>query len=411
MVKNNNQNENLIKKSKKSFKSFKRSLFRLFKQIKKEFRLLKTDPWNLIIALLLPPGIIMLFSFMNQEAGNSGSLPVVVVSNDSNTFINPNNYTETTWDNYTIPYVKAVNQTESLKLLAFYNTTKQEEKYSMETARNMLLQGEIKCIIVVPIEFSEMIEFGLPAMIECIPDSSRIADIQGSLNAVYDSIKLFRDANNLTPQIVLEPNEEFSIPPDYNAKLNSNLIMILPLMVFGIANVLTMLVIVKEKPIARLLLTPVKRSEVLISKFITYSIVLLIQNLLIIIASIFGGLFIKGSLIELFIAIYTIGYTGISFGLFISSVSKSKTEANQLFFAFFVVIILLSGIFVPLGSMPIYLQVFANILPLSHGSPMVEAILAKGKSVFGFHFFSLLGLSIVLNILTFIIFYKRRYEV
>jgi ABC-2 type transport system permease protein len=187
--------------------------------------------------------------------------------------------------------------------------------------------------------------------------------------------------------------------------------MILPLMIFGIANVLTILVIVKEKPIARLLLTPVKRAEVLISKYITYSSVLFFQALLILLASIFGGLYLKGSLFELFLAVYILGYTGISLGLFISSLSKSKTEANQLFFAFFIVIILLSGIFVPLGSMPIYLQVFANILPLTHGSPMVEAILAKGKTVFGFHFFVLLGISIVLNIVTFIIFYKRRYEV
>ncbi|MBD3215627.1 MAG: ABC transporter permease subunit [Candidatus Lokiarchaeota archaeon] len=406
------QNKNIKSTFKRTIKNLKNSLFRLFKQIKKEFRLLRTDPWNLVIALLLPPGIIMLFSFMNQEAGNGSVFPVVIVSNDSNTFINPNNnYTETTWDNYTLPYIDAVNETDSLNLLAFYNTTNPEQRYSMETARKMLLNGEIKCIIVVPLEFSEMLEYELPASIECIPDSSRIADIQKILNAIYDSVNLFISANNLTPQIVLEANEEFSIPADYNASLNSNLIMILPLMIFGIANVLTILVIVKEKPIARLLLTPVKRAEVLISKYITYSLVLFFQALLILLASIFGGLYLKGSLFELFLAVYILGYTGISLGLFISSLSKSKTEANQLFFAFFIVIILLSGIFVPLGSMPIYLQVFANILPLTHGSPMVEAILAKGKTVFGFHFFVLLGISIVLNIVTFIIFYKRRYEV
>lgn len=410
MVKKLNLNEKKNISSKRT-NNIKRSLFRLFKQIKKEFRLLKTDPWNLVIALLLPPGIIILFSFMNQQAGGPGVIPVVVVSNDSNTFINPNNYTESTWDNYTIPYVEAVNQTESLELLAFYNTTDEDEKYSMELARNMLLNGKIQIIIVIPLEFSEMIEFELPAMIECIPDASRIAEIQNRLNAVYDSIKLFRNMSNLTPQIVLEINEEFSIPPDYNPSLNSNLILILPLIVFGIANVLTILVVVKEKPIARLLLTPVKRAEVLFSKYITYSIILFIQNILIILASIFGGLFIKGSLLELFIAVYTIGYTGISLGLFISTVSKSKTEANQLFFASFIVIILLSGIFVPLESMPIYLQVFANMLPLTHGSPMMEAILAKGKTVFGFHFFILLAISIVLNIATFIVFYRRRYEV
>jgi len=98
-------------------------------------------------------------------------------------------------------------------------------------------------------------------------------------------------------------------------------------------------------------------------------------------------------------------------GLFISSISKTKTEANQLFFAFMIVILLLSGIFIPIDAMPIYLQVFAYILPLSHGDPMIKGVVTKGKSVFGFDFYVLLGISFLFLIISFIIFKKRRYEV
>jgi ABC-2 type transport system permease protein len=175
--------------------------------------------------------------------------------------------------------------------------------------------------------------------------------------------------------------------------------------------VLTILVIVHEKPVARLLLTPVKRSEILLSKYVAYTLVLLLQTTLLITCTLASGLYLVGSLFDLFLALFIVGFTGLSMGIFISSLSKTKTEANQLFFALFIVIVLLSGIFIPIDAMPIYLQMFAYALPLSHGDPMIRGIVTKGNSVFGFDFFSLLGLSIIFVILSFIVFKKRKYEV
>jgi len=175
--------------------------------------------------------------------------------------------------------------------------------------------------------------------------------------------------------------------------------------------VLTILVVVQEKPVARLLLTPVKRSEILISKYLTYTLILIIQVILLIISTLVCRLYLAGSILDLFIALFTIGFTGLSMGIFISTQSKTKTEANQLFFAVFIVILLLSGIFIPIDAMPIYLQVIAYILPLSHGDPMIRGIVTKGKSVFGFDFFALLILSIILVLISFIIFKRRKYEV
>jgi ABC-2 type transport system permease protein len=106
-----------------------------------------------------------------------------------------------------------------------------------------------------------------------------------------------------------------------------------------------------------------------------------------------------------------VGFTGMTLGMFISTLSKTKTEANQLFFAFFIVIVLLSGIFIPIENMPPALQTLANILPLSHGDPMIRGIVTKGNSFLGPDFFSLLGLSIFLFAVSFILIYRTRYEV
>jgi len=385
-------------------------LYRLLKQIKKEFRLLNTDKLNLLIALVIPPAVIFLFGFMTNFTSTPNPIPCVIVSYDSNTFIPPNYSIPLNLDNYTIFYLDAVvNHTNKLELIKFFNAT--EEPYAMEKSREMLSNGDISIIIVLSLDFSEMLSIGLPGLIESIPDSSDILYIQQNLNAVYESVVIFTQLYNLTPQFVYTEYKEFSIPSSYNFQFNYQITLTLSFIIFGIAMVLTILVVVQEMPIPRLLLTPVKRKEILISKYITYMIILSIQVSVILTVCLYNGLYCAGSLIDLWIALYTIGFTALSLGIFISTISKTKTEANQLFFVFFIIIVLLSGIFVPISAMPVPLQVFAYILPLSHGDPMIRGILTKGKSFFGFDFLCLVGLSIVLMIISFIIMKRKHYEV
>ncbi|MFX1321112.1 MAG: ABC transporter permease [Promethearchaeota archaeon] len=368
------------------------------------------DKFNIMLAIVMPPLIIVMLGFtMTDDSSQLQSIPCVVVSYDSNTFINENDLVESKLDHYTIPYVNAVNKSELLDLVRFYNAT--EEIYAMEQAREDLISGSIRIILSIPVGFSEMLEWGLPGLIDCILDASNILYIQQSLNAVYDSIKIFINDTNLTPQFEVQGFEEFTIPEGYSSSFNSSIVMALSFMVFGIAFVLSILVIVQEKPVARLLLTPLKRSEILTSKYIAYMLVLLLQVTLLVISSLAMGLYLAGNIVDLFIALFIIGFSGVSLGIFISSQSKTKTQANQLFLAFYLVIVLLSGIFIPIENMPSFLQFFAYILPLSHGDPMIRGIITKGQPVIGMHFFWLFIISLILVIISFVIFRRRKYEV
>ncbi len=400
------------KKSKNSFQKQKASVYRLIKQIKKEFKLLWTDKFNILLALVLPPLIILLIAFTTSATSQVHPVDCIIVSDDSVAVLNPNDLTESFQDNYTLPYIQAVNESIYLNPIEpeslFYNVSK--DIYAMELARQYLKEAKIAIIIVIPNDFSEFLTLGLPGMLNCIVDASQLLVIQDNLNALQDSIKIFTRNNNLTPQFQLYDLEALSIPSNFNSNFNFTVTFILPLFSFGLAMVLTILVVVKEKPIARLLLTPVQRPEILLSKYITYSAILTLQTLLIIGTSLTQGLYSAGSLIDLFIAMFTLGFTGIGFGLFISCFSKTKTEANQYFFMFFIVIIMLSGLFIPIESMPLYLQIFAWILPLSHANPMINGILTKGNSVLGFHFYFLVGIAVFLFILSFIIFQRKQYE-
>jgi len=373
--------------------------------------MLWTDKFNLFIALIVPPLIVALLGILGNVSSTVEIPPVdcVLVSYDSDTFINENNFIESKLDDFQLPYINAVNRSNLLNLIKFYNAS--NEVYAMEMARELLIQKQIQIIISIPVDFSELLNWGYPGLIDCIVDSSDPTEIQKSLNAVFDSVKIFVNDNNLTPEFKLTGFEEFSIPENYNAKFNNSIVMALSFMVIGVGMVLTILVIVQEKPIARLLLTPVKRSEILFAKYIAYTIILIIQNVSLVATALSFNLYIAGSVLDLFLALFILGFSGLSLGIFISSNSKTKTEANQLFFAVFLVLVLLSGTFIPISAMPIYLQAIAYILPLSHGDPLIRGIITKGKSIFGFDFFVLLIVSIILIILSFILFERRKYEV
>jgi len=281
----------------------------------------------------------------------------------------------------------------------------------METSRNYLISKRISIIISIPVDFSELLSGGYPGLIDCVVDSSDIQKIQVNINAVYDSIKIFVSQNNLTPQFELTGFEEFSIPENFSEGYNNTMVLTLSFMIIGVGMVSTILIVVQEKPIARLLLTPVKRIEILMAKYVTYISILTVQNITLVIAALSFGLYLVGTVIDLFLALFMLGFAGLAIGVFISTLSKTKTQANQLFFATFLVLVLLSGIFIPIEAMPLYLQAIAYVLPLSHGNPLITGIITKGKSVFGFDFFSLLGVSVVLVVLSFILFQRRKYEV
>jgi hypothetical protein len=231
------------------FNLIKDSILRILRQVKKEISLLKIDKVNLLIALALPPAIIMLFAIMSTSASQTVPVRVVVVNYDANTFVNQNNYSETTtWDNYSDSYIDAIEESELLELTEVYTPSDEEDEYAMEEARTQLEEGEIECIIVIPVEFTELLETGYPGIIEVVPDSSNAVYIQDRLNAVQDSINIFVEDNDLDPEYVLVEHEEYSIPSNYNFRYNYNMTLLFSFIIFGISCVLTILVVVQEIP-------------------------------------------------------------------------------------------------------------------------------------------------------------------
>ncbi len=388
---------------------FVASLLRILKGVRKEFKLVRTDVPNLLLALVVPPLIIILFSSLMTFTAAPPLVRVTVVSYDSNSFFDTNSSVFTTNDSYTMPLVSAINSTPGIELEAYINAS--ENPYAMDVAYNQLLNGKIDAILVIPVEFSEFLDQALPAMLESVPNTQDLLKIQAILNKIQEAADLFARNNNLTPFYVDEVHQEYSIPADHNVDFNNNMNLILPFVMVGITLVLTILVVVQEKPVPRLLLTPTTKAEILVSKYIAYTVILIVQSTAVIVASLASGLFIEGKAIDLWGALMAIGFSGVSIGMFISSLAKTKTEANQLFFAFFIILFLVSGIFVPIEGMPAPIRAIAYALPLAHGAPLIDSITTKGLPLASMEFLSLALISVAFVVLSFIAIARRKVEV
>jgi ABC-2 type transport system permease protein len=424
----------------------------------KEFKMLKTDKFNLFIALFLLPIAITLYAVMITQATPLPPVNIAVVSYDSVSYLSfdlpnldnlPANYTEfyqqqfdilmgqflngtTEYENLTgadpslnetltnssyislenrfeRSLVDAFNQSSLLNIVSFYNGS--SDYYGINEARRQLELKQIQCVVIIPADFSELLQFRLPGLIETIPETSDLLEIQRILNGIQDGIEIFATNLNMTPQFQIENTALYSIPEGFNPNYNYQITQILSFIVFGVSCVLTILVVVQEKTVARLLLTPVKRFELMTAKYLAYSTLLMAQILLIYFTTVWNGLFILGALKDLFIAMFLVGFLGIALGMFISTVSKTSQEANQLFFAIFIIIVIFSGIFIPLESMPGYLRLIANFLPLAHADPIIRGIVRRGLSYRTADFVFLAREAVILVGLTYLVFQRRHYEV
>ncbi len=382
---------------------------RIINLVKKEFRLLWADKPNLLLAIVMPPLIIWLFAWMISMAAPVVEMPVYVVTYDSNSAFLPNNMTTQYESQYTPVLVDAINSTEGIKLYKYQNAT--EHPYAMMEARALFAQKEVLAVVSIPADFSELLGANATALVDCMVDASNALNVQGYLSKVFAAIENFRILANLSQLYQVDTQLEFGIPEGYYEDFNLSVTMILSFIIFGITTVLTILVVVQEAPIPRLLLTPTSRSEVLLSKYITYSIVLNIQICLVLATTFANGLYCAGRVVDLYVGLLLVGMTGVALGMFISTLSKTKTQANQYFYLFLILATMLSGIFIPLDSMPTFLQILAYAFPLAHGDPLIRAVVSKGLPLDPTHLGWLVGVFLGYFVLSFIVMRRRQEEV
>ncbi len=261
--------------------------------------------------------------------------------------------------------------------------------FSEEDADKYLFENKADIALVIPENFSDDLFRGgitkLQARVNAINATS------AQLSWAYLS-GVVRDYNNtiLMEQVSGTPATIKSISITnrywYNAMLNYKYYMlpgILVILVTAIGLLLSGLNMVREKEsgtIEQINVTPVRKSELIFAKIIPFILIGLADLALgLIVGKIAFDIPFNGSILLMFFCatIFLIGVLGLA--LFFSTFSG--TQQQYMFVSFFVVMIfiLMSGIFTPAESMPVWAQKFNLVNPVSYLMKINRMVMLKGS--------------------------------
>lgn len=191
----------------------------------------------------------------------------------------------------------------------------------------------------------------------------------------------------------------------YNQELNYKIYMlpgILVILVTIISMFLAAMNIVREKEmgtIEQINVTPIRKHEFIIGKLVPFLIIALFELAFgLAIGKFFFHIPMLGSLGLLFgfTVVYLLAVLGI--GLFISTISSTQQQVMFISFFFMLVFIIMSGIFTPTESMPLWAQKVNVINPYYYFMRVIRMILLKGSGFWdiAYEFFSLLIYAIIM---------------
>jgi len=172
----------------------------------------------------------------------------------------------------------------------------------------------------------------------------------------------------------------------FNPNLDYKLFMVPALMVMLLTllcGFLPALNIVSEKEVGtieQINVTPIGKFTFILAKLIPYWVVgFLVLTLCFALAWLLYGIFPAGSflIIYLFVVLFVLGISG--FGIVISNYSATMQQAMFVMWFFLLILILMSGLFTPIRSMPQWAQWITVLNPLKYLMQVMRAVYLRGS--------------------------------
>ena len=332
---------------------------------KKEFFHIFRDPRSLGLVILMPAALMLLF-------GYAVTLDVKHVS------------------------MAVLDQDRSQESLSFIQRFSASPYFTLQVLarnekeiRSLIDRGEVKMGLILPTDFSKMIQGGRKATIQVLldgTDSNTANIILSYVQAVsrqYNQEKTFLKMERMggtRPNFPVEAQTRVWFNEDLESK-NYFIPGLVAVIMSIIGVLLTGQVVVREwesGTMELLISTPVRKGELIIGKLFPYFFLgLLDLSLAVLMGEKVFQVPFRGSLFLLFIlsSIYII--VALALGLTISTVAKTQLVANQMAMVIgFLPTFLLSGFTFAIRNMPLWLQVITyGIAPRYYVSILKELFL------------------------------------
>jgi ABC-2 type transport system permease protein len=282
---------------------------------------------------------------------------------------------------------------DKFKASSYFNMV--AEFPSAKTANLAMQKGEVNVILEIPNHFDRDLVKEKRAVL-----SVNINAIDGAAAGVENVYitQIIQGFNKnikidlLQPSVPIAIGKKFlpktiiSIPSFwYNETLNYKTFMvpgILVLLVTMVTLFLSGMNIVREKEIGTLEqinVTPIKKHQFIIGKLFPFWVLgLVLLTVGLTIAKVLFNVPILGSLLLMYFytSIYILVILGI--GLFISNFTDTQQQAMFIAWFFMVIFILMSGLFTPIESMPVWAQRITDFNPIKYFVEVMRMVMLKG---------------------------------
>lgn len=335
--------------------------------IKKEITHMLRDPRTLVFIFIMPIMQLVLLGFVNNT--DIKNVSTVVFNQD--------------------------NSSASRQLLDSFQATGyfsfDYAVYSQVEVNDLIDSGKASVGIVIPPDYSTNLATGKTADVLVLLDGAD-PTVAGAILSAAALVGQAYGADVRSKQMSLQgPAGGGTTPVDvrtrvlYNPDLlgSYNIVPgLIAMILFQTATSLTALAIVKERErgtIEQLIVTPIHNWELVVAKIIPYIIVSFANTILIMaIGTFLFGVPLRGSLLLLFalIGLYLLPTLGL--GLLISTAARTQQQAQLMTMPIMLPSMMLSGVFFPISSLPVFLQFVGNMLPLTYFVYILRSIVIKG---------------------------------
>lgn len=269
--------------------------------------------------------------------------------------------------------------------VAYYSSSEVE-------ANDLMNSNKCSMILHIPSSFGRDIGNGYPGKLIATVDAINASSAQLSwayMNGVIRDYNTELIINNITTRPLAPiPQTEITNRYWYNEMLNYKYYMlpgILVILVTAIGFLLAGLNLVREKEIGtieQINVTPVKKYQFIIAKMVPFLLIGLVDLALGLgIGKLAFNIPFEGSILLMFFsaAIFLIAVLGLA--LFISTFSSTQQQYMFVAFFFMIVFILMSGIFTPFESMPVWAQKFNIANPVAYLIRINRMVMLKGSTM------------------------------
>ncbi len=326
----------------------------------KNLRQLSHDRRTLAMLVIMPLLIMILFGYV--FSGQISNVHVAYVNFDSN--------------DITRTFHSELLKNNTLSLQDVSNTTE---------AQSMVKDGRVWAAIIIPSNFTSTIT--TRNLTFTVINGSIITYIDGSNPAVATAVlqRISAALQNTVNQYFGQSPVKLDTHYVYGENitfLDSFAPAVIGLTAQVFTTILPLVSLVRERTtgtIERLMASPLTRSEIVLGYILSYTLIGLLQSsIILLVGVVIFNITIKGSLLLTFLLIYLFSIGTLGLGMLLSTVARNEIQALQFVPLTYIPAILLSGMLIPVESIPYPFNFFSYVIPLTYLIEILRSVMVRG---------------------------------